>query len=582
MTLAQDSTRTATAGPAPRRWGFSGAWMPVLAIGAILFWLVVVPLVLLLISSFRPTGFPMEPGFTVSHYLETYTDPRFWELAGNTVIFSVGSTVLALAVGVVLAWLVERTDLPAKGAVRTMVILPMATPPILLAIAWIMLLSPRTGEINQALMALFGLEQAVFDIYTLSGMIFVEALSLVPSTFLILSPAFRNMDPSLEEAAMVSGAGLGMVIRRVLLPLLAPAMLAAALFLMIVGLVVFDIPGAIGLPAGIFTLSSRIYYLANEDPSGLPDYGQISAMAVLFLAALMLLAFIYQHYTRRASRFTTVTGKGFRPRSMPLGRWRWAAFGFAAGYFTLASIAPLAVLLWTSFMPYQTGISSEALSLLTLSNHEAFFSNRFALRAAENSVVISLVAATLVAILSVLVSWIVVKSRAPGRKVIDVLAFMPLAIPGVLIGTALIYVYLTVNVLPIYGSIWIIVIAYVTNYVSFGSRTTHGVMLQMHDDLEDAARTSGAGWARIMRRIVVPLALPAVLAVWVWVLAHSMRELSSALMLQGRTNETLPVLLYGYWTGGEPNKAAAVGVWLILALLVVVALWQYLTRRRET
>ena len=553
--------------------------MPALAIGALLVWLVVVPLALILLSSVRPDGFPSGEGLTFRHYARTYTDATFWGLALNTAIFALGSTVLALTIGVALAWLSERTDMPMKGVVRTMVILPMATPPVLLAIAWVMLLSPRTGEINALLEAIFGLERPVFDIYTLSGMIFVEALSLVPSTFLILSPAFRNMDPSLEEAALVSGAGLGTLIRRILLPLMAPAILAASIFLMIVGLVVFDIPGTIGLPAGIFTLSSRIYFLANDNPSGLPDYGQISAMAVFFLVALLILAWLYRHYTRQAGRFTTVTGKGFRPRVFRLGRWRWAAFGLAAAYFMLAVLLPLAILGWTSLMPFQTGLSRDALSMASLANHEAVFSNRFVGRAAGNSVVIALVSATAVSILAVLVSWIVIKSKVPGRQAIDVLAFAPLAVPGVLISIALIYVYLTVRVAPVYGSIWIIVIAYVTNYLSFGSRATHGVMHQLHDDLEDAARTSGAGWARTMARVVVPLAGPAIVAIWVWVLAHCLRELTAALMLQGRANETLPVLLFGYWTGGEPNKAAAVGIWLILALLVVTALWQWLARR---
>lgn len=570
-----------TSPPRRRVFRFSGAWMPALGVGGLLVWLVIVPLVLLFVSSVRPTGFPSDPGFTLDHYWRTYSDPRFWHLAGNTAIFAIGSTIGALTIGVILAWLIERTDLPWKGLVRTMIILPMATPPILLAIAWIMLLSPRTGEINAALIYLFDLDGPVFNIYSLGGMIFVESLALVPSTYLILAPAFRNMDPSLEEAAMVSGAGLGMMLRRVLLPLLLPAILAAGVFMMIVGFVVFDIPGAIGLPAGIFTLSSRVYFLAHDSPTGLPDYGQISAMAVFFLGALLLMAWLYQHYTRRASKFTTITGKGFRPRPFRLGRWRWWAFGLAALYFVFAVVLPLGILVWTSFMPYQTGISAHAFTLWTTVNHEAFFSNRFAKRATENSIIISLVAATVVAFLSVLVSWIVVKSKAPGRRIIDILAFAPLAIPGVLIGTALIYVYLTVRVAPVYGSVWIIVIAYVTNYLSFGSRTTHGVMFQLHNDLEDAARTAGAGWLRTMRRIIVPLAGPAILAVWVWVLAHCMRELTAALMLQGRTNTTLPVLLFGYWTGGEPNKAAAVGVWLILSLLVVVGLWQYLTRRRE-
>ena len=230
-------------------------------------------------------------------------------------------------------------------------------------------------------------------------------------------------------------------------------------------------------------------------------------------------------------------------------------------------------------MPYQAPVSLEMLAKVTFANHEAFFSNRRVIQATQNSVVIAIVAATFVALLSVLVSWIVVRSRAAGRCFIDALAFLPIAIPGTMIGVALIYVYLSLNFIDIYGSVWIIVVAYVTTYLSFGSRATHGVMAQLHQDLEDAARTSGAGWLRLMRRIIVPLAFPAVLAVWIWVLAHCMRELASALLLQGGDNRTLPVLLWNYWSGGEPNKAAAVGVWLVAALLVVVSLWQFMVER---
>jgi iron(III) transport system permease protein len=589
MTAAATDPATGPAtGPAPeaarrpvvRSGTWASRWLPPLLLGGLLVYLVVVPLVILLISSFSPTGFPMDPGWTAKHYIDTYFDARFWTLVGTTAQFAVGSMLGALAIGIVMAWLVERTDLPYRGLVRVLVILPMATPPVLLAIGWVMLLSPRTGAINEALQGLFGLESAPFDIFSMSGMIFVESLSLVPSTFLILSPAFRNMDPNLEEAAMTSGAGFFTMLRRIILPLLAPAILAAAVFLLIVGFLVFDIPGTIGMPVGIFVLSSQIVYLANDAPSGLPEYGVISAMAVFFLIILLLLAWGYQQMTQRASKFVTVTGKGFRPRVLPLRGWRWPAFGFVCLYFFLATLAPMAILVWTSLMPWQAGVSLDMLPRMTLANHEGFFGNSRAVMAAQNSVVIAVMAATAVALLSVLVSWVVVKSKARGKKLIDGLAFLPIAIPGTMIGVALIYVYLTMSsLIPIYGTVWIIAIAYTTNYLSFGSRATHGVMFQLHDDLEDAARASGAGWARTMRRVLIPLTMPAILAVWIWVMAHCMRELTSALLLHGRDNTTLPVLLWGYWTGGEPNKAAAVGVWLVIAMLVMVTAWQLMARR---
>lgn len=554
-------------------------WLPGALLGGLVAYLVLLPLALLLVSSVKPSGFPLDAGWTLKHYGLVYLDAGFYRLLANTLIFAGGSMALALALGLALAWLVERTDLPARGAVRALVILPMATPPILLAIGWVMLLSPRTGVLNDALRGALGLATAPFDIFTFPGMIFVEGLSLVPSTFLILAPAFRNMDPSLEEAARTSGASVAFMLRRVLLPLLLPAILSAAVFLLIVGFVVFDIPATIGMPNRIFVLSSRIYYLANDAPGGLPDYGRISAMTLLLLVLLVGLAMAYQRLTRQAGRFATVTGKGFRPRPLRLGRWRWAAFAGVAVYFLLAVLAPFAILLWTSFLPYQARATAEALKLVSLANHAELFANPRLLLAVQNSAVAALVAATIVAALSALISWVVVRTKAPGRRWLDTLAFLPIAIPGVMISVGLIYVYLTLKFVPIYGTVWIICIAYITIYLSYGTRVTNGTMLQLHRDLEDAARLSGAGWAMTMRRIVAPLIMPALVAIWIWVVAHCLRELTAALMLQSKSNVTVPALLFDYWSGGEPNKAATVGVWLMVVLVLIVTLWQVAAAR---
>ncbi len=559
-----------------------GRWMPFAMLGLMLTWLVVVPLVILLVGSFSVTGLPVDfftRGFTLDNYIQTYSDPFFWRMAWTTTVFAVCSALGSLTLGIILAWLVERTDLPARGLVRVLIILPLATPPVLLAIGWIMLLSPRTGFFNQLLQSGLGLSAAPFNIYSLTGMIFVDMLALVPSTFLILSPAFRNMDPNLEEAAMTSGARFHTMIWRVVLPLLLPAILAAGGFLLIVGFLVFDIPGAIGMPVGIFVLSTRVVYLATDAPTGMAEYGLIASMAIFFLVVLLLIAFGYQRATRRAARFVTVTGKGFRIRPFALKRWRWVAFGFVALYFTLVTIAPMGILIWASLMPWFAQPSWDMLQHVTLANHLDFFNNRRAVRAAQNSITISVISATAVAVISIIISWVVVRSNAVGRRVLDALAFLPIAIPGVMIGVALIFVYLTFDLLPIYGTIWIIVIAYVTNYISFGTRASNGVMVQLHSDLEEAAMTSGARWGRLMRSIIIPLTLPALVAVWIWVLAICMRELTSALLLQGRGNTTVPVLLWGYWTGGQPNRAAAVGVWLVVAMLFVIGLWQFMAQR---
>jgi iron(III) transport system permease protein len=554
--------------------------MPTLGVGLLLAYLVLLPLALVVLSSFRPGGFPLDPGFTLRNYVTAYGDPAFPALLGATLMFALGSSALALVLGLGLAWLVERSDLPGREALRGLVLLPMATPPILLAIAWAMLLSPRNAVINQLLMNALALSQAPLDIYTLPGMVFVQGLALVPTAYLFLSPAFANMDPSLEEAAVAAGAGTWTVIRRVMLPILWPPILSAAIFLLIVSLVVFDVPGALGTPARVFVLSSQIYYLIANSPAGIPLYGQVSALAMLFLVLLLGLGLAYHRLTRHAQRYRTITGKGFRPRVFALGRGRPLAIAALALYFLLSVIAPLLILLWMSLMPYQAGVSWAALDLITLDNHLDFLRNTRVLSATRNSLVIAVLAATAVALLSLLVSWLTTRLRVPGRQALDVLAFIPIAVPGVMIGVALVYVYITLGALfPIYGTIWIIALAYITQYLPFGTRATSGVMMQLHPELEEAGATSGAGRWRILRRITFPLVWPAIAAVWIWVLAHALRELSSALLLQGRNNAVIPTLLWDYWSGGEPNRTAAGGLWLTVALVLFLVLWRAVSRR---
>lgn len=552
-----------------------------LPLGLLLVYLTVVPLILLAVASFKPEGFLDDEGWTLAHWRAVYLGRDLWPMLQNTIIFALGSTAAALILGTTLAWLVERTDLPARGLVRVMIILPLATPPLLLAIAWVLLLSPRTGFFNFALMDVLGLEAAPFNIFSMGGMIFVETMVLLPSVYLMLAPAFRNMDPNLEHAAFVSGASVWTVVTRIVLPLLRPAILAAAIFMLIVCLVVFDVPGTIGMPVRIFVVSSLVYIWAAESPTGLPLYGQIAALAVLFIAVLIALGLVYQLLSLQGQRFATVSGKGFRSRAMPLGRWRWPAALMVWTYFFLATIAPLAVLLVTSLLPFQTRITWEIFERLTLDHHLAFLGNPRLMLAVKNTAIVALVSATAVALLSLLVSWSVVRARSPGRRIIDLLAFLPLSIPGVMIGVALITVYLTFTWIPIYGTIWILVVAYTTTFLAYGTRTTNGVLVQLHRDLEEAASVAGAGFWTVLRRIVLPLALPALIAVWVWVFAHAARELSTALMLHGRHNTVISTLMWNYWSGGDGPRAAAVGVWLMLTLFALVGIWQVAVGRQE-
>ncbi|MCB2030862.1 MAG: iron ABC transporter permease, partial [Rhodoferax sp.] len=435
-------------------------------------------------------------------------------------------------------------------------------------------------SLNELFKIALGLDQGPLNIYSLGGMVFVETLALVPSVYLILSSAFRNMDPALEEAAMTSGARWPQMIRRIFLPMLSPALLAAAAYLLIVGFLVFDVPGTLGMPVGIFVVSSRIVYLATDQSGGTAAYGQIAAIGVTFLVLLLGLAWSYRRLTAQASRFVTITGKGFRPRELRLGSLKPLALGLVALYFLLAVVAPLGLLIWTSLTPYLAPVSWDMLPKLTLDHHVALLGDRRLGAASWTSIWVSGLSATIVTSLSLLIAWAVLRGKGRGRNLIDSLSFMPLAIPGTMIGMALIYVYLTLSFIPVYGTAWIMVIAYVTVYLSFTSRTANATLIQLHPELEEAARTCGGTPAYTIRRIVLPLMLPALAGAWIWVVAHVMRELSTALLLQGDDNATVAVRLFSYWSGGQPNKAAAVGVWLVVAMTFVTIAWQWLSARR--
>lgn len=555
-------------------------WGPTLTLGPLLGYLVVVPISLLVLSSLKPTGLLRDDGFTLVHYRRFLGEESTWPIVWTTVRFSLGSMVLALSIGIVLAWLIERSDIKARKLLRGLIILPMATPPVLLAIGWVMLLDPRVGALNSFFELTTGARP--FTGFSLGTMVFVQALTLVPSTFLILSPAFRNMDPALEDAAATSGAPLLFTIRRILLPLLFPATLSAGIYLTIVGFVVFDVPGILGVHARERVLAAEIVRASQaHGTTGLPNYGRISAIAVSLLVLLVLLAGLYHWGTRRGERYTTITGKGFRSKQVSLGKWRGVASSFVWAYFALAVLLPFAMLLWTSLLPFYSGVRMDRIALLSFANYESLVSNSRAVVAAGNSLRVALFAATAVAALSTAIAWTLVRTKAPLRKVMEVLSFAPLAMAGVMMGVALIYTYLYLSFIPIYGTIWIIAIGHATLFTAFGVKAMNGVVLQLHPSLEEAGYTSGANRAQLLRRITLPLLYPAILGVWIWTFAHSAREFTTALVLQGRRNSVLPTLLWDYWDGGQQTTTAAVGLVLMLVLLGVVLVWLTTERSRS-
>jgi iron(III) transport system permease protein len=569
---------------------WSGYWprlrthaLPVLAV-LLTLWLVVVPLLTLIIFSFR-LGTPWQPGgFTLQHYVTAYSDLQVFTMFLNTAVLAAASTGLSVAIAVFFAFLTERTDMPFRNVAWGLMLVPMAVPGILFAISWVFLLSPKIGLVNiwlRSLLSWVGVEvgEGPLNIYSLWGMVFLEGIRGVTTIFLIVVGAFRAMDPSLEEAAKVSGASNRHTFFRVFIPLLTPALFAAGMYSFMTHLEALEIPIIIGFPAGIYVFPTYIYFSAQRFSP--PQYGLSAALGASFLIMSLVLVYFYRRVMRQAGRFATVTGKGYRPRIVALGKWRYPAFCAFFIYFVLTIAAPTLILLWRSLVRFYVMPTWSALGQATLKNYwEVLGEDRIA-HALANTLVVGVATATLTMTLSLSIAWVIVRSGFKGRTLLDGLTFLPHAIPGVIIGIALIFLYLNppLNYLPLYGTIWIIVLGLSVGYIAFGSRAMNGAVAQIHNELEEAGKVSGAKWITIMRRIVLPLLLPAFVSGWIWIASHSLRSFSVPLILSSKESLVLSVVMWDLWNNGRAGPTAALGVLLIVAISVLTTSGRWLVSR---
>jgi iron(III) transport system permease protein len=534
---------------------------------ALVAYLALVPLGYLLARTFLAGGEP-----TLAAFRDAYRGFGLGELLGNSLLFAAGSTVVAVTVGTVLAYLVERTDVPLRTSLYVGALVPLLIPGILYTIAWIFLASPRSGILNVTLEPLLG--PATFDVFSLGGMVLVEGLHLSPLVFLLMVAAFRSMDPALEESAAVSSARPLAVLCRVTLPLLRPALLAAGFIVLIRAIEGFEVPALLGMPGGVWVFTSRIWQAFGEHPT---DYAEGGAHAVLLLAITAALALLLARLSR-GRRYETVTGRDYRPRRVELGRWRLPVLGIALAYFAVAVALPLGVLLYVSTQPFYRRPSVDRLGASTLENYAAVLSDESTLRAFRNSLLLAVGTATAVVLVMAVVAWIVVRTRVPGRRLLDVVVFLPLAVPGLVLGVAILFVYLRLPI-GVYGTLWILFIAYFTRFMPYGMRFAVSSLQQVGAELEEAAHASGAGWWQSFRRIVAPLLAPGLLAGWVFVLVVSIRELSSSILLYSPGTEVLSVQIWTLYAEGQFTELAALGVVMTLALVPLLVLSYRLGRR---
>ena len=551
-------------------------WVVIGIVIAVVAWLALVPLVFLIWQSFLTPQTAAAPAvLTTGNYHEAYASHETIVLFANSVEFAGGAAVLALVLGTALAWMNERTNTPLKSLVYALSVVPLVIPSILFVVSWIMLASPKIGIFNLLLQHSFGTDRVFFNIYSIPGMIWVDGLHYAPIAFLLMSAAFRSMDPSLEESAMMSGASILAISRRITLKLAWPAVAASFLILFVRAIESFESPALLGLPVGIEVFTSSIYDAIHRYPSNI---GLASAYAVALLAITSGGVYWQSRLGRQSQRYSTVTGKGFRPRVMDLGRWRYLSAAFFVVYALLALVLPFLVLFWSSLQRFYTVPSWAALRNVSLDAYWTVIGYPNVGTAVWNSLFLALTTATLVMLLSSVVCWIALRTRIPGRWLVDNLASMPLVIPGLVLGLAVMVCYLTIGG-GIYGTIWILLIAYVTRFMPYGMRYNTTSMIQIHRELEESAATAGASWLMSFWRIVLPLLKPGLLAGWIYIVVVSIRELSSSILLYSPGTEVVSVVIWEFWQNGQYVQLSAFGVMMIAVLFVFVMVAQSLGKR---
>jgi iron(III) transport system permease protein len=391
----------------------------------------------------------------------------------------------------------------------------------------------------------------------------------------------RGMDPALEEAAAVSGARPFSTARKITMRLLAPGLVAVMIYQAMTALEVFEIPGILGLPAGIYVFSTKIYAVVRS-ATFLPVYGQANALAMVYLVIALITTFFYTRLISRVERFTIITGKGYRPRQLDLGRWRCPAFSLIIFYLFFAIFLPFLVFLYVSFLAFLQAPSAQAFATFTLKNYRFLAEYGEVGTALQNTFLMVLITATSTVILSFFVSLVVVRSKFWGRKLLDQMAFIPHAIPGIVMGIAFFWVFLKVDFLPLYGTIWAMSIGFTAGFLSYGTRSMNASLLQVHKELEEAAYVSGARPWRTLWRVFLPLMMPTFVGVWIWVVLHAVRIAGLPLILyEGPQNQVLSILIWNMWDEGYVPAVAAIGTLMMLSLLLLTLAVRYIGFRRN-
>jgi iron(III) transport system permease protein len=536
------------------------------ALVAIVGFLTVSPVVMLALGSFSE-GLTAFGTFTPDKYIAAYTDPALLDVLVNTVIFVLGSSVLATVLALFFAYLNTRTDIPFKFLFRILSIIPMMIPHLLFSVSWALLLNPSNGMMNTVLRNVFALEGAPFNIYSLEGMIMVEALLDLPVAYLIIAPAMASFDVALEESSRVFGAGTWRTLIRVTLPVLRPAILAAFVLGIVRSLASFAVPSVLGMPGRVNVLATHLYEMIALGFA--TDYGKAAAVGMSVLATSVTLIYVYRALTAESERYVTISSRGYRPTVIALGKARIPLFTVVALLSFVMVVLPVAVLLYTSFVPYSMVPSARAFSLMSLKHWTDVLQDPLSLLSLKNSLFLALAGATLGTVLSVFVGYAVVKVKTRASGILESLSFLSFSFPGIVIGIGFMWFFVQT---PLYATIWALLVGYIATYLPYGVRPMASAFVQVHAHLEESSLVCGASHMTTMRRIIVPLLVPGIVSAWILMAAMFTRELTLSVVLSRPGTEVLAVQILRFADDGLWGKLSALGIIMIAISTALVIL----------
>jgi iron(III) transport system permease protein len=528
------------------------------------------------------SGSPGDPAlvYTPKNFVLVFSDQRTYSVLIDTFAFAAVSLAVALAFGIPAAWLAERADFAAKTLLFTLMAVGLLIPGFAAAMGWLFLLHPRIGLLNQLLIGTFGLSGAPLPITSILGMGWVQGLNLAPLAFIMTAAVFRSMDPSLEEAAQMHGAGPLRVVRRITVRLAWPGILASSIYIFMTAFAAFDVPAIIGWGNRIFTFTTYLYLLLNPQDT-LPEYGLAAALSTVAMAIAAVMSIWYGAMQQRSRRFAVVTGRAYRPKVTRLGRRALGAWAFVGAYLLLAKIMPIALLIWSSLLPFFQLPSQRAFATLSLA-HYLSLPWELILTALGNTALLAVLTPTITLAISLAFSWIVLRSRIPGRRGFDFIAFLPHAIPSIVfgVGALLLTLFVLQRAIPIYGTLWILLVVFTIARISYGTRMTNSGLIQIHAELEESAQMSGATSWQGLRRILIPLLAPTLLYAWLWIALLVFRELTLAVILSTSDNITFPVVVWSLWLGGGLGQASALAIVMLVMMTPLIALYWVFARRQ--